>query len=138
MATWSAAPFGNDDAMEFFHSVETLEPADVPAALRDALLDVTGNEGYLDLGDANRGIAAAAIVAALTADPDEVGIDDDAVVEWLASTDIGLLDDLPLLAADALNRVVEDDSEWLETWSLSNDRLDAARISVDQIRSVFE
>lgn len=138
MATWSAAPFGNDDAIEFFHTVEALDPADVPAALRDALLDVTGNEGYLDLGDANRGVAAAAIVAALTSDPDEAGIEDDAVVEWLAATDIDVPVDLPPLAMEALDRVVEDDSEWAETWSVTDDRWDEARRAIDTTRSVFE
>jgi Domain of unknown function (DUF4259) len=138
VATWSAAPFGNDDAVEFFHAVEPLEPADVPAALRDALLDVTGNEGYLDLLDANRGIAAAAIVAALTADPDEAGIEDDAVQDWLASTDIDLPQDLPALASDALDRVVDDDSEWIETWSVTDDRLDEARRALEAIRSLLE
>jgi hypothetical protein len=138
VATWSAAPFGNDDALEFFHTLEGLEPADVPAALRDALLDVTGNEGYLDVADANRGVAAAAIVAAQTADPDDAGIEDDAVVDWLASTDIDLPDDLPALALETLDRVADDDSEWIENWSLTDDRLDAARRALEAIRSLLE
>jgi hypothetical protein len=141
VATWSAAPFGNDDAMEFFHLLEPLEPADVPATLRDTLLDVTGNEGYLDLADANRGVAAAAIVVAITsvaADPDDVGIDDDAVVDWLASTDVDVPDDLPTLAAEALDRVGEDDSEWLETWSLTDERLADARAAIEAIRSLLD
>ena len=138
MATWSAAPFGNDDAMEFFHTLQPMEPADVPGVLRDTLLDVTGNEGYLDLPDANRGVAAAAIVASLTSDPDEAGVDDDAVVDWLASTDIELPDDLPELAAEALDRVVDDDSEWIDTWSLTDERLNTARAAVGTIRSVLE
>jgi Domain of unknown function (DUF4259) len=138
VAIWSAAPFGNDDAMEFFHTLEPLEPADVPAALREAVLDVTGNEGYLDLADANRGFAAASIVAAITADADDVGIEDDAVVDWLASTDIDLPDDLPALAAQALDRIVDDDSEWLDTWSVTDARLEEARSSVDAVRAPLE
>jgi Domain of unknown function (DUF4259) len=138
VAIWSAAPFGNDDAMEFFHTLESLEPADVPAALREAVLDVTGNEGYLDLADANRGFAAASIVAAITADADDVGIEDDAVVDWLASTDIDLPDDLPALAAQALDRIVDDDSEWLDTWSVTDARLEEARSSVDAVRAPLE
>ncbi len=138
MATWSATPFGNDDAMEFFHTLQPLEPADVTPALHNALLDVTGNEGYLDLPDANRGVAAAAIVASLTADPEAAGIEDDAVVDWLAATDIDLPDDLLVLAAETLDRVVDDDSEWIENWSLTDDRLDAARRTVATIRSLLE
>ena len=141
MATWSAAPFGNDDAMDFFHMLEPLDPADVPATLRDALLDVTANEGYLDLIDANRGVAAAsivAVIASVAADPDDAGIDDDAVIDWLASTDFDLPDDLPTLAAEALDRVGEDDSEWLDTWSLTDERLADARAKVSAIRSLLE
>ena len=137
MATWSAVPFGSDTALEFFHTLEPLEPADVPAALREALLDVTGNEGYLDLVNANRGIGAAAIVASLTADPEDAGIDDDDVIEWLASTDLDLPDDLILWLTDALDRVVDEDSEWVDTWSLTNDQREAARDAVEKIRSFW-
>jgi hypothetical protein len=127
--------------MDLFHILEPLDPADVPATLRDALLDVTANEGYLDLIDANRGVAAAsivAVIASVAADPDDAGIDDDAVVDWLASADFDLSDDLPTLAAEALDRVGEDDSEWLETWSLTDERLTDARAKVSAIRSLLE
>ena len=111
MGAWGAGTFDNDDAADWAY--ELLDSADLAPA-RAALAATMDSDGWLEIPEAARAVAAAAAVAA-SFDGDVRGLPDD-VVEWLEyHPDAGTLADARL-AIDALERVASVDSELREVW----------------------
>ena len=111
MGAWGAGTFDNDDAADWAY--ELLDSADLAPA-RAALAAPMDSDGWLEIPEAARAVAAAAAVAA-SFDGDVRGLPDD-VVEWLEDhPDAGTLADARL-AIDAHERVASVDSELREVW----------------------
>ena len=111
MGAWGPGTFDNDDAADWVY--ELLESADLAPA-REALAATMDSDGWLQIPEGARAVAAAAAVAA-SLDGDVRGLPDE-VVEWLETfPDAGTLADARL-AIDALERVASVDSELREVW----------------------
>ncbi|MFC0540866.1 DUF4259 domain-containing protein [Kutzneria chonburiensis] len=96
MGAWGAGPFDNDDAADFVGDIGRLGEADRREALRAALTAAVAEEGYLDADIGSVAVAAAALVAS---------------GEY----------DLGELVEQALDRVLEDDSELAQLWAEHGD-----------------
>jgi hypothetical protein len=111
VGAWGTGTFDNDDAADWVY--ELLESADLVPA-RQAMAATMDSDGWLEIPEVSRAVAAASVVAAgfdgyVTGLPDEV-------VEWLEyHPDAGTLADARL-AIDALERVASVDSELREVW----------------------
>lgn len=111
MGAWGAGTFDNDDAGDWVY--ELLGAADLAPA-REALAATMDSDGWLEIPEGARAVAAASTVAA-SFDGDVRGLPDE-VVEWLEyHPDAGTLADARL-AIDALERVASVDSELREVW----------------------
>ncbi len=66
MGSWSAKPFGNDTALDWFHALE--EASDPTLFIRETI-QKTGAGSQLDASTGESVIAAAAMVAAAAAEP---------------------------------------------------------------------
>ena len=116
MGAWGTRAFDNDDAGDW--SYELLESDDLTPA-RHALAATMDTDGYLELPEASRAVAAATVVAA-GFDGDVNGLPEEALA-WLAMhPDAGTLADARL-ALDALERVAGPDSELREVWLASSE-----------------
>ena len=111
MGAWGTGTFDNDDAADW--ADELLGSADLTPA-REALAATLDSDGWLEIPEGARAVAAAAAVAA-SFDGDVRGLPDE-VVEWLEyHPDAGTLADARL-AIDALERIASVDSELREVW----------------------
>ena len=111
MGAWGSGTFDNDDAADWVY--ELLESADLAPA-REALAATMDSDGWLEIPEGARAVAAASVVAA-GFDGDVRGLPDEAA-EWLEDhPDAGTLADARL-AIDALERVASVDSELREVW----------------------
>lgn len=111
MGAWGTGTFDNDDAADWAY--ELVESADLAPA-RAALAATMDSDGWLEIPEGARAVAAASVVAA-GFDGDVRGLPDE-VVEWLEyHPDAGTLADARL-AIDALERVASLDSELREVW----------------------
>ncbi|MBC6448519.1 DUF4259 domain-containing protein [Actinokineospora xionganensis] len=111
MGAWGTGLFDNDDAADFCNDLDDLAAADRPEAIRAALAEAAGESGYLDLSIGSVAVAAAAIVAAQR--PGGSPLDESYGPEDPISH---LSEDFAPLAAQALTRVLADDSELRECW----------------------
>ena len=107
MGAWGQGPFENDDALDWVDQVVDSPRGQWPALVRAALLAVVegtpdGDEDEVD--PAHAAVAAAAIVAAGL--PDGPPLDDDGGAEAEVAADLGPVDDLVVLAREALTRVL--------------------------------
>jgi hypothetical protein len=106
---WGIGPFDNDDAIDFAH--ELLESDDLTPA-REALAATTDTDGWLELPEGSRALAAAAVVVA--AFSGEVIRLPKELAAWLDNhADAATLADARL-AMDALLRIAGPDSELRE------------------------
>ena len=111
MGAWGPGTFDNDDAADWVY--ELLDSADLAPA-REALAATTDSDGWLEIPEGARAVAAATAVAA-GLDGDVRGLPDE-VVEWIEDhADAGTLADARL-AIDALERIASVDSELREVW----------------------
>lgn len=111
MGAWGTGTFDNDDAADW--ADELVESADLAPA-RAALAATMDSDGWLEIPEGARAVAAASVVAA-SFDGDVRGVSDE-VAEWLEyHPDAGTLADARL-AIDALERVASVDSELREIW----------------------
>lgn len=111
MGAWGAGTFDNDDAADW--ADELMGAADLTPA-REALAATMDSDGWLEIPEGARAVAAAAAVAA-SFDGDVRGLPEN-VAEWLEyHPDAGTLADARL-AIDALERVASVDSELREVW----------------------
>jgi hypothetical protein len=117
MGAWDETVFGNDDAADFSGDVRELTSyQDVVDRLGSALDDVLGIEGYLDNYEANRAIAAAALIAAWD-NPELLPKTPFAPETW-PPFDQRLPADLHTKAAQAIDRALTPDGETNEFYYL--------------------
>ena len=136
MGTWDVGPFDNDAAADWCGDLADATPADRPGRIRDALTAATGDE-YLDQDVAAAAIAAAAIVAAQL--PGGSPIDSSYAPDFLLEGGaIEVPPDIPPLALSALDRVVDDDSEWRELWEDAPESYQGALEVLRSIRAPLE
>lgn len=111
MGAWGPGAFDNDDGADWVE--EFLGAADLAPA-REALAATMDSDGWLEIPEGSRAVAAAAAVAS-SMDGDVRGLPDE-VAEWLEyHPGAGALADARL-AIDALERVASVDSELREVW----------------------
>ena len=111
MGAWGPGTFDNDDAADWVY--ELLDSADLTPA-RAALAATMDSDGWLEIPEGARAVAASATVAA-SFDGDVRGLPDE-VAEWLEyHPDAATLADARL-AIDALERVASVDSELRDVW----------------------
>lgn len=126
MGTWGFGPFDNDTAADWAGHLDEAAPAARPALVREALTTVVKATGYLDADDAMSAIAAAAVIAGTRPDGPEIDPTYGPDAETLA--DLRLDPDLDTLAAQALVRVMDEESEWRELWEEADEFDDARRV----------
>lgn len=116
MGAWGTGTFDNDDAADWGDELD--EAIDLTPA-RDALAACTDTDGWLELPEGARGVAAAAVVAAAF-DGDVRGLPDQ-VGEWVDGQPGTATAGDARLALDALVRVMSEDSELRREWEGSAD-----------------
>ncbi|WP_380281968.1 DUF4259 domain-containing protein [Kitasatospora purpeofusca] len=133
MGTWDIGHFDNDTAADFSGTLDDAAPVEREAVVRRVLTFVaaTAAEDYLDSHEAAQAVAAAALIAAQCPGGEPV------------TTSYGPKQPLPAfpadlrpLAADALDRVLADESELAELWDESGEAADWRR-TVTDLRAVL-
>jgi uncharacterized protein DUF4259 len=109
VGAWDSGPFDNDEALDFANELDGVDPNQRMLLIREALQAALDPEDE-DADDSvqPRAVAAAALVAA-----NRSGLP----VNWDYEMDVELPpipDDLVELAALALDRIAESDTEWAE------------------------
>ncbi|CAN3985077.1 DUF4259 domain-containing protein [Kitasatospora purpeofusca] len=133
MGTWDIGHFDNDSAADFAGSLDEAAAGEREGMLRRALTLAadTGAEDYLDSDEAVEAVAAAALVAAQCpgGEPVTTAYGPDEPLPVLPA-------DLRPLAAEALDRVLADESELAELWDETADG-PAWRRAVRELRGVL-
>jgi Domain of unknown function (DUF4259) len=132
MRIWGTGPFENEIAEAFATELENADPDEREMLLRQALQAAVDADDGVDVETAARAVAAAAMVSASL--PGAPRIESDYAPEFLARDDLPEpAPDLPALAGEALDRVEETGSAWLELWR-ADDSLDDALGTLELIR----
>ncbi|MFE7190571.1 DUF4259 domain-containing protein [Kitasatospora sp. NPDC057541] len=133
MGTWDIGHFDNDTAADFSGTLDETPLAEREAVVRRVLTLAadTGAEDYLDVDEAVEAVAAAALVASQCPGGEPV------------TTSYGPDEPLPVfptdlrpLAAEALDRVLAEESELAELWDESEEG-PAWRRTVKDLRAVL-
>ncbi|MFF2950248.1 DUF4259 domain-containing protein [Kitasatospora sp. NPDC057965] len=133
MGTWDIGHFDNDTAADFSGTLDETPLAERVAVVRRVLTLAadTGAEDYLDVDEAVEAVAAAALVASQCPGGEPV------------TTSYGPDEPLPVfptdlrpLAAEALDRVLAEESELAELWDESEEG-PAWRRTVKDLRAVL-
>ncbi len=117
MGTWSIHAFGNDEAADF--AIELSESSDLDL-IQSALEDVIAADEYLEAPEADRGIAAAAILALLNGQ-EIPGTVDEALSTWVKSQTTKPGSALLTKAQVVIERVLSENSELAELWIESDE-----------------
>ena len=117
MGTWSIHAFGNDEAADF--AIELSESSDLDL-IQSALEDVIAADEYLEAPEADRGIAAAAILALLNGQ-EIPGTVDEALSTWVKSQTTKPSSTLLTKAQVVIERVLSENSELAELWIESDE-----------------
>ncbi|AXI61616.1 hypothetical protein DLD99_14415 [Pseudomonas kribbensis] len=112
MGTWSIHAFGNDEAADF--AIELSESSDLDL-IQSALEDVIAADEYLEAPEADRGIAAAAVLALLNGQ-EIPGTLDEALSTWVKSQTTKPGSALLTKAQVVIERVLSENSELAELW----------------------
>ena len=138
MGTWDVGPFDNDTAADWCGDLNDATPEQRKVLIRDALSRVAEHgEEYLDSDEAVEAIAAAAIVA--TQLPGGTSIDTPYAPDFLLEGgNVEVDDDVAAIAVQALDRIVQKDSEWRELWEESEESYPQALAAVQSIRATLE
>jgi Domain of unknown function (DUF4259) len=138
MGTWDVGPFDNDTAADWCGDLDDAAPEQRAALIREALSRVAAHgDEYLDSGDAVEAIAAAAIVASQL--PGGPPITTSYAPDFLLEGGtVEVSDDVPAIAVRALDRIVEEDSEWRELWEEAEESYPQALASVQSIRATLQ
>ena len=130
MGAWGTGVFENDDAADFVNEVVDGSALSPIQASIDCVLQVGSN--YLELPEAARALAAAAILVRLKHRAAEVGDGTPELSEWIAKTKLVPSQDLLEKARQAIERVLTEPSEELELWSES-EHFDEWKASVESL-----
>ncbi|MFM9380800.1 DUF4259 domain-containing protein [Pseudomonas sp. UV AK001] len=117
MGTWSIHAFGNDEAADF--AIELSESSDFDL-IQSALEDVIVADEYLEAPEADRGIAAAAVLALLNGQ-EIPGAPDEAISTWVKSQTTKPGSALLTKAQMVIERVLSENSELAELWIESDE-----------------
>lgn len=110
--TWDIGPFDNDTAADFGGDLDVAAPEEREFMIRAALRRAADPADYLGTSDAERGVAAAALVVAQHPDGEP------ACSNYGPSEPLPQLPaDLRKLAVDALDQLVSELSELAELWA---------------------
>ncbi|WP_284437402.1 DUF4259 domain-containing protein [Streptomyces sp. TUS-ST3] len=132
MGTWDVHPFDNDTAADFANDLDNANMAEREALIRRVLTRAAGNKDYLEAPEAEEAVAAAALVAAQCTgtEPADIPYGPEEPIPALSA-------DFRLLAVEALDRVLADESELSELWGESEDGR-AWQGSVGRLRQVLD
>ncbi|MEU9305629.1 DUF4259 domain-containing protein [Streptomyces sp. NPDC048269] len=111
MGTWDIGPFDNDTAADFGGDLDEAAMEERESMIRRVLERAAAPADHLDAPDAERAVAAAALVAAQHPDG-EAACSNYGPSEPLPE----LPEDLRMLAVDALEQVIAELSELAELW----------------------
>ncbi|WP_248741612.1 MULTISPECIES: DUF4259 domain-containing protein [unclassified Pseudomonas] len=117
MGTWSIHAFGNDEAADF--AIELSESSNLDL-IQSALEDVIAADEYLEAPEADRGIAAAAVLALLNGQ-EIPGALDEALSTWVKSQTTKPSSALLTKAQVVIERVLSENSELAELWIESDE-----------------
>ncbi|WP_423205714.1 DUF4259 domain-containing protein [Pseudomonas kribbensis] len=117
MGTWSIHAFGNDEAADF--AIELSESSNLDL-IQSALEDVIAADEYLEAPEADRGIAAAAVLALLNGQ-EIPGALDEAISTWVKSQTTKPSSALLTKAQVVIERVLSENSELAELWIESDE-----------------
>jgi hypothetical protein len=127
MGAWGPGPFENDGASDWLGMLE--DSGQSPENhVRQTLVDVVANGGYLDVDFGQHMVAAAAITAAQL--PSAPSLTMLTVPPAFAALTFTADDDLRRLAVEGLDRIMRPDSELAELWEHD----DTFAAAIDQIR----
>lgn len=114
MSTWDTGPFGNDTAADFCGDLDDAAAGERADMIRGVLLRAVESAEYLDAAEGEEAVAAAALVAAQCpgGDPPDLVCGP----EW-PLPDLG---GVRGLAAEAVDRVLSEESELREFWDGSH------------------
>ncbi|MEV8098947.1 DUF4259 domain-containing protein [Kitasatospora sp. NPDC085879] len=131
MGTWDIGPFENDTAADWANTLDDTAPGDRERLIRGTLIRAARNRDVLGYGDGVEAVAAAALVASQCPGGEPV-----TTVFGPEETLPTFAADLRLLAADALDRVLTEESDLAELWdeSVNGPRW---RQSVGRVRAVL-
>ncbi|WP_354637493.1 DUF4259 domain-containing protein [Kitasatospora camelliae] len=131
MGTWDIGPFDNDTAADFACTLDETAPDEREDLIRSTLAATVRTRDYLDSWHAEESVAAAALVAAQCPDGEPV------------TTTYGPSEALPCfatdlraVAAEALDRVLAEESELAELWD-DTDSGPQWRRSISDLRAIL-
>lgn len=138
MGAWDVGPFDNDTAADWCGGLNEAAPERRAVLIRDALTRVAEyGDDYLESNEAEKAIAAAAVVASQL--PGGTAIDTPYAPDFLLEGgNVEVDDEVPAIAVRALDRVVQEDSEWRELWEESAKSYPLALASVQSLRATLE
>lgn len=117
MGTWSLHAFGNDTAADFALDLRDTEGFGL---LQSALDEVINADEYLEAPEADRGVAAAAVVALLNGQA-VAGEQDGDLDAWVKRQSIKPSPALLSQAQAVIERVLAEESELAELWAESGE-----------------
>jgi hypothetical protein len=131
VGTWDIGPFDNDTAADFAGDLDEAALEEREPMIRRVLKRAADVRDFLEIPDAERAVAAAALVVAQHPDG------------WPACSNYGPSEPLPelpvdlrTLAVEALDQVVAESSEIAELWDVAEGR--KWRQDITRLRDVLE
>jgi hypothetical protein len=109
MGAWGAGSFDNDDAADFLNDLSTKEVSDI----KQILLGIEKQTGYIEAPECSVAIAAAEVVAAAKGAPPSEAPSE--LMEWIKERKPAVTPDLVSSALGAVGRI-KADSELKELW----------------------
>ncbi|MED7954664.1 DUF4259 domain-containing protein [Streptomyces sp. BE303] len=132
MGTWGIGPFEDDTAADFADTLDETSLDERENLIRSTLNRAVEAQDYLDASEAVEAVAAAALIAAQCPDGEPVtsSFGPDEALPLLAT-------DLRTLAAEALDRVLAEESELAELWDDTDDG-PRWRQSISHLRGILD
>lgn len=132
MGAWGAGTFENDTACDWVYK---LEECDDLSVITEALATVLEcDEDYLDADVASCALAACEVIARLRGQPGVRDAYTEAADQWVAAHQSLRTDAVVKTALQAIDRIVDEDSELLDLWKES-DSVGEWKVAVDELRS---
>jgi hypothetical protein len=132
MGCWSINSFGNDDALDWLEELyeqEDLAPAESAV---NAVLSVGVN--YLEAPEAAQALAAAEVILAAMGRPGPIVAENESLTLWINRVNPSPTTDLVARSIQAIDRILENESELHELWQDTND-YNEWKYDVESLRS---
>ncbi|WP_329498071.1 DUF4259 domain-containing protein [Kitasatospora herbaricolor] len=132
MGTWDIGPFDNDTAADFAYTLDEAAPEERENLVRATLVRAIRTQEYLESPEGAEVVAAVALIAAQCpgGEPVTTSYGPDEALPTFAA-------DLRMLAIDALDRVLAEESELADLWDEAVDG-PKWRQSIRRLRAVFD